>query len=142
MINSHLQFHTQLIKQLSAHIDATPPFSTPPLADEEQHFLAHVNQLTDGGVHFDELTYIGQSVMTSIVLKYPHITPHVPRDLFWYFGGDSLHYLEDTEISAFQQLDENYHTALKENGDANYQELRETLIGSDYFTPYTGHLTH
>ena len=142
MINSHLQFHTQLLNELAAYIDATPPFSTETLTEDDKNFYALLQRLTSDDSHPDEFMTDGQSLLSSIVMKYPQITPRVPRDLFWYFGGDCLHYLEDSEISAFQQLDENYHTSLTDDKDSNYQNLREAMIGTDYFTPYLGHPTH
>ena len=36
----------------------------------------------------------------------PHLAPVFPRELLWFFGGDCLHYLSDTELEAFQILDE------------------------------------
>ena len=32
--------------------------------------------------------------------------PVIERELFWFFGGECLHYLTDEEITQFQRIDE------------------------------------
>ena len=54
----------------------------------------------------DDFQQQGQYLLTQVVTHYPHITPRVNRDLFWFFGGECLHYMGDDELALYQQLDE------------------------------------
>ena len=69
---------------------------------------------------------LGQWLITQAVAKYAHIVPLIPRDLFWYFGGDCMHYLVDEEINAFQRLDERFH---EQNNEISYAQLRSQQLG-------------
>ena len=73
--------------------------------------------------------YSGQQLICRIVAGYPHLTPLVPRDLFWFFGGDCLHFMPDEEIRQYQVLDER-RVAAEEAGKAfNYERERAAVFG-------------
>lgn len=76
-----------------------------------------------GGTQEREL---GQWLITTCIARYPHWVPMIPRDLFWYFGGDCMHFLGDEEIEQFQKLDE--LTAQCEP-DTDYNSLRSQTLG-------------
>lgn len=46
----------------------------------------------------------GPTLVNRLFTTYTDFAPLFPRDLLWFFGGDCLHYMPDTEIALFQQL--------------------------------------
>jgi len=46
----------------------------------------------------------GPTLVTRLFTTYTDLAPSFPRELLWFFGGDCLHYMPDTEIAVFQQL--------------------------------------
>ena len=53
-----------------------------------------------------ESQYLGQDMMSQVILRYPQIAHLVPRDLLWFFGGDCLHFMPDDELDMYQALEE------------------------------------
>ena len=53
-----------------------------------------------------ESQYLGQDLMSQVILRYPQIAHLVPRDLLWFFGGDCLHFMPDEELDLYQALEE------------------------------------
>ena len=66
----------------------------------------------------------GQYLLTQIITHYPHITPVVSRDLFWFFGGECLHYMGDDELARYQQLDE----MLNDEPELDYIEAKSKVF--------------
>uniref|UniRef100_UPI003C739539 PA2817 family protein n=1 Tax=Pseudomonas veronii TaxID=76761 RepID=UPI003C739539 len=56
--------------------------------------------------HTTESQYLGQDMMSQVILRYPQIAHLVPRDLLWFFGGDCLHFMPDEELDLYQALEE------------------------------------
>ena len=124
-IDSYRAFHRQLLTELKEKIIRQPPFDAEHLQQEDSEFLALFDRLLEDEDSGQNAQDPGQQLITTIVARYPHITPIVPRDLFWYFGGDCLHFLGDEEIALFQNLDETYHSLLSENSSGiDYTVLR------------------
>jgi hypothetical protein len=48
----------------------------------------------------------GPALVSRLFTTYPDFAPTFPRDLLWFFGGDCLHFMPDSEIAVYQQLDE------------------------------------
>ena len=48
----------------------------------------------------------GPTLVSRLFTTYPDFAPSFPRDLLWFFGGDCLHFMPDSEIEIYQQLDE------------------------------------
>ncbi len=48
----------------------------------------------------------GPALVSRLFTTYPDFAPTFPRDLLWFFGGDCLHFMPDSEIATYQQLDE------------------------------------
>ena len=53
-----------------------------------------------------ESQYLGQDLMSQVILRYPQIAHLVPRDLLWFFGGDCLHFMPDEELDLYQAREE------------------------------------
>jgi len=71
----------------------------------------------------------GQQLLCRLVSHFPALTPHVPRDLLWFYGGDCLHFLTDEEIAKFQTLEEKYHDLSQDNPAADYSDIRAQVMG-------------
>lgn len=122
------QYHQKLLAQLAEHIRTNPPFNHAEPDDIDRAFLSKLDELLQHSKPVQELVGIGQWLLTTIVSRYHHITPLVPRPLFWYFGGDCLHFLVDEEIHYYQQLEEAFHDALEGSGEVlDYERLMHSL---------------
>lgn len=129
-MNQHLAYHLQLIKSLAEAVAASPRLNGElPVDDTDQRFLQHVQQLSGATAINESLIETGQQVLTRIVTRYPELMPAAHRDLFWFFGGDCLHYMPDGEISRYQQLDE-ARFAAEDNGETfDYAQARAKAFG-------------
>ena len=74
-----------------------------------------------------ESQYLGQDLMSQVILRYPQIAHLVPRDLLWFFGGDCLHFMPDEEITLYQALDERRFEA-EENDEPFDWNLEKQLL--------------
>ncbi|WP_086931258.1 PA2817 family protein [Agarilytica rhodophyticola] len=121
---SYQQYHQTLIETLAEHIKRTPPFNGDVLDELQALFLEKLDDILSNHPNQQDVSDSGQWLLNHIVSNYQQLMPAVPRDLFWYFGGDCLHFLEDHEISHFQQLDEAFHEARSHTDQAvNYEQL-------------------
>ena len=68
-----------------------------------QQFRSLIDQLTE---HRDTAYESGQDLLALIGTHHPQLMPVLDRGLFWFFGGECLHYLTDEEIDRFQHMDE------------------------------------
>lgn len=130
----HQNFHKRLVKALLKHARTLPPFNGERQAadtvEEDSLFLQRLETVSED-LNASEQGYpLGQWIISTIVARYPHVTPHVPRDLFWFFGGDCMNYLGEEEIHHFQRLDEIYYTQDCESDRCHsYESLRSTFLG-------------
>jgi hypothetical protein len=130
--NPHFQFHQQLLTGLRQHIRSTMAGLNSPDADvsEDEQQLLDMLEVTCSSQHPDEaFIETGQRMICRIIAAFPHLTPAVPRDLLWLFGGDCLHYMPDEEISLFQQLDELRFEAEDNNTEFDYEKERAKVLG-------------
>ncbi len=104
---NHLDFHINLLKASFNRLLKQPPFNSREMAQEDQDFLAQLVALVKALEASDqEALYLGQEAISRLIRGYPHLVPLIDRDLFWFFGGDCLHFMPDEEIELFQRLDE------------------------------------
>lgn len=73
-----------------------------------------------------ESQYLGQDLMSQVILRYPQIAHLVPRDLLWFFGGDCLHFMPDEELDLYQALEERRFEA--EQNDEPFDWNREKQL--------------
>ena len=74
-----------------------------------------------------ESQYLGQDLMSQVILRYPQIAHLVPRDLLWFFGGDCLHFMPDDEITLFQALDERRFEAEQNDEPFDWEREKQFL---------------
>lgn len=123
------QYHYTLINNLLKTLRESSPFNTDNVTEEDTALIQAVEQLSSTDTYDETLIESGQWVICRLVAQYPHITPLVSRDLFWFFGGDCLHFMPDEEISLFQQLDELRFEQESETEKKSYEELRAQVFG-------------
>ena len=73
-----------------------------------------------------ESQYLGQDLMSQVILRYPQIAHLVPRDLLWFFGGDCLHFMPDEELDLYQALEERRYEA--EQNDEPFASNQEKQL--------------
>ncbi len=123
-------FHLRLLKQSYEAFRAKEPFNEQPLGHDEIAFLASFEQLIKNMVALDpNHVFLGQQLVTQQISKYPEHTECWARDLFWYFGGDCLHYMPDDEIEKFQKLDDAKHEAISEGRQFDREKVRNRILG-------------
>ncbi len=127
MNNSYHMFHVELLKQTYNQLLAFSPFCKEDLETDDEEFLQFFHELILQTEHH-EPGYIenGQVLMGRLIRAYPELTPLMPRDLLWFFGGDCLHYMPDDELQLFQQLDEARYVA--ESRGEIFEYSRERAI--------------
>lgn len=129
MGNSYLQFHIELLKQTHNQLLTYPPFKDAENPDDEAFLDALVTVITlTENQEADYLSH-GQDLLTQWIRRYPDTAPLIPRDLFWFYGGDCLHFMPDEEINLFQQLDEARWEAEQTNEPYDYAPMRARILG-------------
>ena len=116
----YFQYHQALLIALYQFCCTQLPFVSDQASDTDQAFLQDLQKLSTASQHDDAYQVTGQALLSRIVANYAHITPHVSRDLFWFFGGDCLHFLSDEEITNYQKLDEILYEAETSNQVTDY----------------------
>ena len=128
-MNQYHEFHVELLKQTYNQLLSHYPFTTEELMIEQQDFLDDFVALIDlCQKQSEDATEKGQHFCTGWVRTYSDLTPLLPRDLLWYFGGDCLHYMPDDEIVQFQYLDEIRHEALSAGKEFDYPSERSRVF--------------
>lgn len=121
---SYQNYHRKLLRQLAEHINSTAPFNGGELDELQADFVEKLSAILDSSTAPATQIELGQWVLSQIVSNYQSIMPAVPRSLFWYFGGECMHYLGDEEIELFQKLEESYHEGLAADTEAtDYEQL-------------------
>lgn len=127
MTTQYAQFHRNLLQGLQKAATHTLPADN--LNDEDQQLLQQLDQLANCHSFNEDIISTGQQALCRIVAAYPLLAPQVPRDLFWLFGGDCLHYMPDEEIALYQRLDEMRFEAENDNTDFDYEKQRAHILG-------------
>ena len=130
MAHSYHAFHLNLIKVAYNNLLQHAPFEDAVTDSNEAEFIARLEKLIAGMEEEKTDLGLGQELLSRIPLSYTELVPLIPRDLFWFFGGDCLHYMPDHEIETYQQLDEMRYEAESNNDkDFNYEAARNRVLG-------------
>ena len=78
-----------------------------------------------------ESQYLGQDLMSQVILRYPQVAHLVPRDLLWFFGGDCLHFMPDEELDLYQALEERRHEAELNDEPFDWNQEKQLLAMPD-----------
>lgn len=125
---TYIGFHQRLLLAFIAEIKQHVPFNQEILNQDDQDFIAELEQLPNIGGSPQLIQ--GQALLCKLVATYHHLMPLLPRDLLWFFGGDCLHYMPDEEISLYQQLDEQRQAAEEDNQSFDYEKARLIALGA------------
>ncbi|WP_207063781.1 PA2817 family protein [Motiliproteus sp. SC1-56] len=129
MSTPHQEFHLNLLKASFNRLLKAPPFNTQELVPDDLDFLEQlVNLVKALEADQEDALYLGQDALCRLVRAYPHLVQLVDRDLFWFFGGDCLHFMPDEEIAVFQRLDELRFEAEAAGEPFNLEEARARLF--------------
>ena len=71
----------------------------------------------------------GPGLVSRLFTTYPDFAPTFPRDLLWFFGGDCLHFMPDSEIEIYQQLDDMRSEACARGETLDLRAARASLKG-------------
>ncbi|WP_017529780.1 PA2817 family protein [Pseudomonas fluorescens] len=74
-----------------------------------------------------ESQYLGQDLMSQVILRYPQIAHLVPRDLLWFFGGDCLHFMPDEELDLYQALEERRYAAEQNDEPFDWNQEKQLM---------------
>lgn len=125
-VADRITHHLQLLDEL--HRQCVRCLETDPLHNEQanRELLDSLEALRSAVAEGGDYGSPGQALIARIVAHYPALTSAVHRDLFWFFGGDCLHFMSDEEIALYQRLDEMLH---EQGADADYSALRTQVFG-------------
>ncbi len=70
----------------------------------------------------------GPALVERLFVTYPDFTPSFPRDLLWFLGGECLHFMPDSEISLYQELDTLRHQVVARGEQLDLAAARAKLL--------------
>ena len=117
-----------LLKEFLAFLQQGFPSDSQDSSSDEAAFKAQLQALI-AEMENDSLqaTYDGQDWLNRLFRNFPNLTPHMGREVLWYFGGDALHFMPDEEIAKFQKLED----ALQDGGDDfDYMATKKAIFQS------------
>ena len=128
-MSNRFEYHQQLFNSLDtllrAFLEKDPDHDTESRQETEQLLNAVNDAMRDKKDYADA----GQKLLCRLVSHFPAFTPHIQRDLFWFFGGDCLHFMADDEMEKFQLLEEKFYQESQSNQDADYADIRAQVFG-------------
>lgn len=127
--NPHFEHHRHLLITLQEAVAQQPPFNLADASESDLEFIQTLSRLAEASALSDDMTWEGQQLICKAVASYPHITPLIPRDLFWFFGGDCLHFMPDEEIANYQLLDERRFAAEEQGLPFHFEDERAKVFG-------------
>jgi hypothetical protein len=125
----YFTYHVGLLKQFKENIAQERPYQVnlSELTENDQQFIRTLNQLCASTAYSEQMCEQGQWLVEHIVNGYNHLLIFLSRDLLWFFGGSCLHYMPDTEIDFYQQLDELRYAAESQNRPFNIVIAKQFL---------------
>ena len=125
---NRFEYHQILIREISNHCQSQPPFAEENGSETDKVFIEKLKALANATSTNEDYFFIGQQLIVQIVGNYPHITPLVSRDLFWYFGGDCLHFMSDEEIHFYNQIDEMIYESETNGTKVDYTKAKAQVF--------------
>ena len=124
----YVDYHRQLISLMRISLAKLVADGDEETAALPEDLLEKLDALDAGELAGDAFYQTGQEFICRLVGGFPQLTQFIARDLFWFFGGDCLHYMPDEEIQVYQQLDEMRAAANATGEEFNYAEERASLM--------------
>ena len=134
MSSSYFEHHHNLINELfmftRKNLSSNPESSqTGENQTEIDELLNNLEGLAEASCADESFIELGITTLCKIVATHPTLMPHVSRDLFWFFGGDCLHYMPDEEISRYQLLEDQRYEAEKKDIEFDYASEKAKSFG-------------
>ncbi|MEE4660986.1 MAG: PA2817 family protein [Halieaceae bacterium] len=70
----------------------------------------------------------GPALVARLFGSCPQLAPLFPRELLWFIGGECLHFMPDSELAQFQQLEDMRADAAARGERLDYQAERAKLL--------------
>ena len=70
----------------------------------------------------------GPGLVERLFTTYPDFAPTFPRELLWFLGGECLHFMADSEIDLYQELDTQRHQAAARGEQLDLDAARAKLL--------------
>ena len=119
----YLHYNQQLAKTLATSIEAQVPQLSP-----DDPFSEWLNALRQAANDTELLHRDGPGLMQRLFTTYPQFAPLVPRDLLWFLGGECLHFMAESEIDLYQELDTQRHQAAARGEQLDLDAARAKLL--------------
>lgn len=124
----YLQVHLQHLKQLQTH--AQKLIDQQLLLEENiESIKVAIDALCTDESYDEQFYQMGQDTLCRIVAAWPQLTPHIARDLLWFFGGSCLQFMPEHEIAIYQQLEEARFSAESSAEKFDFTLERNKLFG-------------
>jgi hypothetical protein len=124
-MNNRLAYHLELLQETLQRLEKAEERESNAVGEEIlQQFRDLIDQLTE---HRDSAYDTGQDLFNKIGIHNPQIMPAIDRALFWFFGGNCMHFMTDEEITRFQHLDEMSADAETEGREYDYRSAGRSL---------------
>jgi hypothetical protein len=125
----YFTYHVDLLKQFKENISQERPYQVNlnELSENDQQFIRTLDKLCASTTYSEQMCEHGQWLVEQIVNGYNHLLISLSRDLLWFFGGSCLHYMPDTEIDFYQQLDELRYAAESQDRPFNIAIAKQFL---------------
>ncbi|MDH2436386.1 PA2817 family protein [Pokkaliibacter sp. MBI-7] len=120
------EYHLDQLLESLNKLEALPEFAPEHISETDELFLENFQHLIESmSTHSGDWYAEGQDVINQLVRLYPQHTHLASRDLFWFFGGDCLHFLDDEEIEFYQNIEELRFQAEQQGLHFDYEALKD-----------------
>lgn len=124
-MNNRLAYHLEMLQETLQRLEKAEERESNAVGEGIlQHFRELIDQLTE---HKDSAYDTGQDLLNKIGTHNPQLMPAIDRALFWFFGGNCMHFITDEEITRFQHLDEMAAEAEAEGREYDYRSAGRSL---------------
>jgi len=120
------EFHQEQVAQFAAFTDALRSKAD---AGETPTMEALVEQFTSLAQCPDSLLDEGPGLVARLFTTAPNLAETFPRDLLWYLGADCLHFMPDSEIDRYAELDEQRREAAERDERFPWRQARAAALG-------------
>lgn len=124
-MNNRLAYHLEMLQETLQRLEKAEERESNAVGEGIlQQFRELIDQLTE---HKDSAYDTGQDLLHKIGTHNPQLMPAIDRALFWFFGGNCMHFITDEEITRFQHLDEMAAEAEAEGREYDYRSAGRSL---------------
>lgn len=124
-MNNRTRYYLDLLSESQQRLVKAEAQEAGTISEDILHqFSSLIDQLTE---HRDTAYESGQDLLALIGTHHPQLMPVIDRGLFWFFGGECLHYLTDEEIERFQHMEDAAAQHEAEGEEYDYRAASRSL---------------